>query len=134
MVKSTKSNSQKSKSKAKKSMIGKIINSTPGQFIIGGLTVAGIAYFSNNASNPAIAGLIGALPVGMPSSVFVDDNKVEAYAYNLMLMTIPLVCGTIANWYLISKMKFTKYKSVTISLFLFIVIGAIIISITNKSK
>ena len=113
--------------KSKKNIIGRFINSTPGQFLIGGLTVAGIAYFSNNASNPLVAGLIGALPVGMPSSVFVDDNKVEQYSLNLMLMTIPLVLATISNWYLISKMKFTKYESVSLSLTLFVVIEGLII-------
>ena len=114
------------------SIIGKFIHSTPGQFIIGGLTVAGIAYFGNHAKNPAIAGLIGALPVGMPSSVFVDDAKVESHAYNLMLMSIPLILATILNWYLIAKMKFTKYKSVGISMLLFVMIGAIITFTTKK--
>ncbi len=36
----------------------KIINSTPGQFVIGGLTVSGIGYFGNIVSNPALAALI----------------------------------------------------------------------------
>jgi hypothetical protein len=115
-----------SQGKTKNVSIGKFLQSVPGQFIIGGLTVAGIAYFGNNATNPAIAGLIGALPVGMPSSVFVDDAKVESYAYNLMLMSIPLILATILNWYLIAKMKFTKYKSVGISMLLFIMVGAAI--------
>jgi hypothetical protein len=118
---------------AGKSIIGKFIHSLLGQFIIGGFTVGGIAYFSNNVSNPALAGLIGALPVGMPSSIFVDDAKVEAYAYNLMLMMIPLGIGTILNWYLISKMKYTKYESVGASLLTFAVIGAVIILSTNKN-
>ena len=120
------------KTKNQSSIIGKFLHSIPGQFIIGGLTVAGIAYFGNNVTNPAIAGLIGALPVGMPSSVFVDDAKVESYAYNLMLMSIPLILATILNWYLIAKMKFTKYKSVGISMLLFIIMGAVITFTTKK--
>uniref|UniRef100_A0A6C0C6C6 Uncharacterized protein n=1 Tax=viral metagenome TaxID=1070528 RepID=A0A6C0C6C6_9ZZZZ len=116
----------KNKSKQHSNIIGSFIHSTVGQFIIGGLTVAGIAYFGNHATNPAVAGLIGALPVGMPSSVFVDDTKVESYAYNLMMMSIPLILATILNWYLIAKMKFTKYKSVGMSMLLFVVIGGII--------
>ena len=120
------------KTKNQSSIIGKFLHSIPGQFIIGGLTVAGIAYFGNNVANPAIAGLIGALPVGMPSSVFVDDVKVESYAYNLMLMSIPLLLSTILNWYLIAKMKFTKYKSVGISMLLFIIIGAVIAFTAEK--
>ena len=120
------------KPKKQSSIIGKFIHSIPGQFIIGGLTVAGIAYFGNHATNPAIAGLIGALPVGMPSSIFVDDAKVESYAYNLMLMSIPLILATILNWYLIAKMKFTKYKSVGVSMLLFIIAGAVITFTAKK--
>ena len=122
------------KKKSKKNAVGRILNSLPAQFIIGGLTVVGIAYFSNNASNPAVAGLIGALPIGMPSSVFVADAKVEAYAYNLMLMTIPLIAGTILNWFLIAKMKYTKYKSVGASLLLFVAVGALIAFMQKKKK
>ena len=125
---------KKKEGKKQKSIVGKFLHSTPGQFIIGGLTVAGIAYFSNNVTNPAIAGLIGALPVGMPSSVFVDDSKVEGYAFNLMLMSIPLFLATILNWYLISKMKLDKYESVSYSMVSFVVIGGLITFMTGKHK
>ena len=114
------------------SVIGKFIHSTPGQFVIGGFTVAGIAYFSNNASNPAVAGIIGALPVGMPSSVFVEDHKVASYAYNLTLMTFPLMLCTICNWYLITQMRFTKYTSVGMSMLVFIATSSIIAFVTTK--
>jgi len=103
------------------SVIGSFLKSLPGQFLIGGLTVAGIAYFSNNLSNAALSGIIGALPVGMPSSVFVDDSKVEAYALNLLIMSVPLFIATFTNWFFISKMKFSKYKSVAISMGIFLV-------------
>jgi hypothetical protein len=109
------------------SVIGEFIKSIPGQFLIGGLTVAGIAYFSNNITNAAIAGVIGAIPVGMPSSVFVDDAKVEAYAYNLLIMTIPLFLATFMNWILLSKAKFNKYKSVAYSMLFFVVSASIIV-------
>jgi hypothetical protein len=103
------------------SVIGTFLKSLEGQFLIGGLTVAGIAYFSNHLSNAALSGIIGALPVGMPSSVFVDDSKVEAYALNLLIMSIPLFIATFTNWFFISKMKFSKYKSVSISMGIFLV-------------
>ena len=111
--------------KQSQSVVGEFLHSLPGQFLIGGLTVAGIAYFSNNATNPAVAGIIGALPVGMPSSIFVDDDKVASYAYNLLLMTIPLLLATLSNWYLISKLKYTKYESVGISMGVFVAISTV---------
>jgi len=103
--------------------ISMFLNSIIGQFIIGGLTVGGIAFFSNNVSNPALAGVIAAMPIGMPSSVFVDDNKVAAYSYNLLMMTIILLLSTAVNWYLISVKKMNKYHSVLISLAVFWVFG-----------
>jgi hypothetical protein len=107
-------------------IIGNFIHSLVGQFLIGGITVAGIAYFSNNLTNAALAGVIGALPVGMPSSVFVDDAKVESYAYNLLIMSVPLFIATFTNWYFISKMKLNKYKSVSFSMGIFFVIALLL--------
>ena len=103
-----------------KSIIASFLKSLQGHFLIGGLTVAGIAYFSNNLSNAALSGIIGAIPVGMPTSVFVDDSKVEAYALNLLIMSIPLFIATFTNWFFISKMKFSKYKSVSVSMGIFL--------------
>ena len=62
------------------SSLHSFINSAPGQFLIGGSTVAGIGFAGNNVSNKAIAGLIAAMPIGMPSSIFIEDNSVESYA------------------------------------------------------
>ncbi len=95
------------------------INSAPGQFLIGGLTVAGIGFAGNNVSNKAIAGLIAAMPLGMPSSIFIDDKSVEKYAYNLLIMTIVLFAATFTNWALLKYAKMNKYRSVMISLGVF---------------
>jgi hypothetical protein len=105
----------------KKSIVQQFLESLIGKFIIGGLTVSAIAYSSNNLNNAALSGVIGAMPIGMPSSIFVDDKDVEAYSYSLLIMTIPLIMATFSNWYLISKMKMDKYESVPISLLVFII-------------
>ena len=101
------------------------IQSLVGQFLIGGLTVSGIAYFSNNINNTAIAGLIAAMPIGMPSSIFVDDRKVVNYSKKLLDMSFVLLLVTFLNWYLLAYTKTTKYKSVTISMIAFFVLGSI---------
>ncbi len=101
------------------------IQSLVGQFLIGGLTVSGIAYFSNNINNTAIAGLIAAMPIGMPSSIFVDDKKVVSYSKKLLDMSFVLLFVTFLNWYLLAYTKTTKYKSVTISMITFFVLGSI---------
>lgn len=104
----------------------KIINSIPGQFLIGGLTVSGIGYAGNHVSNKAIAALIAAMPIGMPSTVFIDDKSIEKYAYNLLIMTLVLLASSFSNWALIKYMKFDKYKSVLVSLGVFWGLGLLI--------
>ena len=96
-----------------------------GQFIIGGATVAGIAFFANHLDNSVLAGVIAAVPIGMPSSIFVEDAKVKAYSKNLMLMSLVLMTATITNWYLLTYTKVGKYKSVSYSMLTFAVLGAI---------
>lgn len=105
----------------------KFINSLPGQFLIGGLTVAGIGYAGNNVANKAIAGLIAAMPIGMPSSIFIDDKKVEQYAYNLLIMTFVLLAATFSNWALLKYGKMDKYKSVMISMAIFWGLGLLVV-------
>ena len=103
------------------------MNSIPGQFLIGGLTVAGIGFAGNNVSNKAIAGLIAAMPIGMPSSIFIDDKKVESYAYNLLIMTFVLLAATFSNWALLKYGKMDKYKSVMISMAIFWGVGLLVV-------
>ena len=115
-------------------LVKTIIQSLPGQFIIGGLTVATIAFTANHINNPILAGLIAAIPIGMPSSIFVDNNKVEAYARNLTIMTLVLMVATLTNWLLIRNLKYNKYKSVSISLIMFIIIGSIAAYMLQKES
>ena len=108
------------------------IQSLVGQFLIGGLTVSGIAYFSNNINNTAIAGFIAAMPIGMPSSIFVDDKKVVSYSKKLLDMSFVLLIATFLNWFLLAYTKMSKYKTVSISMLTFIVLGSIYVIFTEK--
>ena len=109
-----------------------IVQGIPGQFMIGGLTVAGISYFGNSNINPILAGVIAAMPIGMPSSIFVKDSKVAQYSKNLLLMSIVLFAVTTTNWYFISILKWTKYKSVGVSMVLYFV-GAALMGFVTQS-
>ena len=106
-------------------LIDKIVNSLPGQFIIGGIVVSSIGYFTKNSNYPALAAVIAAIPIGMPSSVFVKDSKLKAYNKNLLIMTVVLLLVTTTNWYFTDKMKWGKYKAVLVSLALFFVLGGL---------
>lgn len=102
-----------------------ILNSLIGQFFIGGITVASISALSNNLNNAILAGIVASIPIGMPSTIFVNDNQVKSYTWNLLVMTSVLVLATIVNYYLINHRKYNKYNAVLISLFIWAVLGAI---------
>lgn len=116
------------------SIVEKFINSLPGQFVIGGLTVSGITGFSNHLHNPALAGIIASVPIGMPSSVFVKDSEIAEYSWKLLVMMSVLFLATFANWFFITKMKVSKYKSVAIAMSIWAGLGAIYYFVSTAGK
>ena len=65
-------------------------------FILGGLTVAGVKYVST-ISTPAIAALIGAIPIGYLSIYFVSGrDKREDYLENYAFSNIFTIMGVIS--------------------------------------
>lgn len=107
------------------STINTFINSLPGQFLIGGITVAGINYFSNNIANSAIAGVIAGVPVGLPSTIFVKDAKVSDYSTHLLFMTAILFFVTLLFWVLYHKYNMNKYQGVEIAMGVWALIGVL---------
>ncbi len=116
------------------SIVEKFINSLPGQFVIGGLTVSGITGFSNHLHNPALAGIIASVPIGMPSSVFVKDSEIAEYSWKLLVMMSVLFLATLVNWFLITKMKVSKYKSVAVAMSIWAGLGAIYYFVSTAEK
>lgn len=102
------------------------------QFFIGGLTVAGISYFSNTLSDTVLAGVLASVPIGMPSTIFVKDQNVSGYTLNLLFMTSILFFVTFTNWFLINKMKYSKYVSVSVSLSIWLLSGLLYWHINRK--
>ena len=115
-------------------LVKKFLNSLPGQFIIGGLTVAGISAFSNTLNNPLLAGIVASIPIGMPSTVFVKDNQVASYTWNLLVMTSVLVLATTINYYLVNHAGYDKYQSAGTSMAVWAGLGAIYYFITKSMK
>ena len=107
------------------SLIHKAMNSLPGQFVIGGATVASISYISNHLNNPLLAGIVASIPIGMPSTIFVKDKQVMSYTWNLLVMTSVLVLATTLNYYLVNHTKYDKYEAAGLSFSLWAVLGLI---------
>lgn len=116
------------------SLVKKFVNSLPGQFLIGGLTVAGISAFSNILNNPILAGIVASIPIGLPSTVFVKDNQVVSYTWNLLVMTSIVGLATLINYYLVNHAGYNKYQSVGASMAVWAVLGAICYFIEKSMK
>ena len=107
------------------SIIHEAMNSLPGQFCIGGATVAGISFISNHLNNPLLAGIVASIPIGMPSTIFVKNSQIMSYTWNLLVMTSVLVLATIVNYYLINHADYNKYESAGISFAIWAGLGAV---------
>lgn len=97
------------------SKLQNFLNSQGGQFIIGGSTVSGISFLSNNMG-PLLGGIFGGIPIGLPSAVFIDDKKVSSYLGNLSFMSIILSTVTLIAYYLITYKKMDKNQAIKISM------------------
>jgi len=97
------------------STLQSFLNSLLGQFMIGGTTVSGISYFSKNFSTLA-ASIIGGVPIGLPSALFIDDKNVLSYLQNLSVMTFILFFVTTMSFVIMKYEKYDKYKTISISL------------------
>lgn len=105
------------------SAIQKFVNSLIGQFLIGGVTVASIGYFSNNIGNTAIASLIAGIPIALPSTIFVKKQDLSSYSKNLVFMAFLLFAATILSYFLINFYDYDKYDSVKVSMAAWFVFG-----------
>ncbi len=115
-------------------ILNKLLTSIYGNFLIGGFTVAGISYFSNTINNTLIATLIASIPIGMPCTIFVKDEKVTSYSQQMVIMGLVLWLSVVANWYFINKRKFNKYKSVSYSMLVYLVLGLAVLVINAFSS
>ena len=116
------------------SFIHEAMNSLPGQFMIGGATVAGISFISNHLNNPLLAGIIASIPIGMPSTIFVKDSQVLSYTWNLLVMTSVLVLATTINYYLVNHAHYDKYESAGISFAIWAGLGAVYYFVAKAAR
>ena len=116
------------------SLIQQFINSLIGQFLIGGVTVAAIGFFSNNIQNTAIASLIAGIPIALPSTVFVKNADVKNYSKNLVFMAFLLFAATCLSYVLINVYEYNKYESVKVSMAAWFAFGVLYTLYKTYSK
>lgn len=92
------------------------------KFLIGGITVSGISYLSNNINDTLLASMFATIPLAMPSSIFIDDNKVKGYSKHILLFDFFLLISTFQNWVLLEYTKLNKYETVSLSMITFFIL------------
>jgi hypothetical protein len=105
-----------------------------GKFLIGGITVSGISYLSNNIKNTLLASMFATIPLAMPSSIFIDDNKVKSYSKHILLFDFFLLISTFQNWALLEYTKLNKYETVTLSMITYFILVYIYYIVMSKKK
>ena len=98
------------------------LQSELGQFVVGGTTVAGISYLAKHFST-LVAAIFGGVPIGLPSSVFIEDNKVLSYLKNSTVMAFILFLATLTAFLLKKYKKYDKYKTVSLAMLTWVALG-----------
>ena len=102
-------------------------------FLIGGFTVSSISYLANNIKNTILASMFATIPLAMPSSIFIDDNKVKKYSKHILFYDFFLLISTFLNWALLEYTDLNKYETVTLSLITFLILVYIYYTFLYKS-
>lgn len=79
------------------------------EFLLGGLTIGGIKYASENIDDIRIAGLIANIPVILMSSYMIKENKVKGFLKSYMKNLVILFFLASVLYYVHGKYD-TKYK------------------------
>ena len=86
---------------------------------IAGLSI-GIALYLADHTHPALAGLFATIPIALPSIVMIDDNKVEDYAFALVLGIASYVLAAFLFYYLYTKQNWVKWKALVVSMLVWV--------------
>ena len=79
------------------------------EFLIGGLTIGGIKYASENIDDIRVAALVANIPVILMSSIMIKDNKVKGFLKAYMKNVFMLFFLALILYYFHGKYN-TDYK------------------------
>jgi len=92
------------------------------EFMIGGTFVAVISGLGNYV-DPLLAGLIAGIPIGLPSTIFINGKlKSKEYVTNLTITSALLLAVTLLFYYIYIKKDIEKKKSIAIAMGIWIII------------
>lgn len=77
-------------------------------FLLGGSIIAGVKYTATKLHNPALAAILGGLPIGLMSIYFVSTSEASSYAYNYFYVTLILLMSIMLFYVLYTHGNLSK--------------------------
>lgn len=94
-------------------------------FLFGGVVLSGVKYSSAHIKNPAIAAVIGGIPLGLISIFLIADDKSFKYAHNYFFVTLSLLTAIAIFYTLHAYTNLKKNIALVISLSIWAILIAI---------
>ena len=98
------------------------------EFLIGGVAVSTISYFGNHLS-PVLAGLIGGIPIALPSLYFINnDRNIKLVSTTLLVSSLLLFITVVVFYYLrfIRSPASSKNQAIVQSMLFWLVVTIIL--------
>lgn len=99
-----------------------IVKDLMSAFLMGGFIIAGVKFLAMEV-NPSVAAVFGAIPIGMISSNFITDDKVERYVQSYLGVVFMLLIAAITYYVLLKKYEVNRYIAFGISLALWAILS-----------
>lgn len=89
-------------------------------FLIGGSIIAGVKWASLYL-NPGLAAVVGGVPTGLISSMFITEQQRDDYVYNYIFVTAILLAAVLVYYFILTKTEVSKTYAFIIAIVFWIV-------------
>ena len=99
-------------------------------FLIGGVLFSLIKYTADNVADIRISSMVAAFPIGLLSSFLLADKKIQVYSLSYVKSIFILLLTSIVFYLLHSFTNLHRHYNLILSIFFWIVINYMILSLT----
>ena len=93
-------------------------------FLIGGSIIAGVKWASLYL-NPGLAAVIGGVPTGLISSMFITEDKRDDYVYNYIFVSAILLAAVLVYYFVLTKTGISRTNAFIIAIGFWIIVQLI---------
>lgn len=82
--------------------------------------------------DPMLLGLLGAMPLALLFIIFVSEDDVSHYSFNLGLGLLGYALATLTFWYLFTQTNLSKVGALGVSLLAWLLIVTALVCLSNR--